>query len=66
MKPRTIGIGRPNENGDVESSNRHLKRRLNQHLILRTSRDFLTEGDYQMFVERVLEGGNKGRQTRFR
>ena len=65
MKPRTIGIGCPNENGDVESSNRHLKRRLNQHLILRTSRDFLTEGDYQMFVERVLEGGNKGRQTRF-
>lgn len=64
MKPRTIGISCPNENGDVESSNGHLKRRLNQHLILRTSRDFPTEGDYQMFLEKVLCEGNKGRQAR--
>lgn len=66
MKPRTIGIGCPNENGDVESSNGHLKRRLNQHLILRTSRDFLTQADYQKFLEGVLEQGNKGRQVRLR
>ena len=66
MKPRTIGIGCPNENGDVESSNGHLKRRLNQHLILRTSRDFLTEAEYQKFLEGVLEQGNKGRQVRLR
>lgn len=66
MKPRTIGIGCPNENGDVESSNGHLKRRLNQHLILRTSREFLSEGEYQKFLEVVLEAGNKGRQARFR
>ena len=64
LKPRTIGIGCPNENGDVESSNGHLKRRLNQHLILRSSREFLTQGDYQMFLEGVLEAGNKGRQTK--
>lgn len=64
MKPRTIGINCPNENGDVESSNGHLKRRLNQHLILRASRDFLSEGDYQMFLEKVLGEGNKGRQAR--
>jgi hypothetical protein len=64
ITPRTIGIGCPNENGDVESGNRHLKRRLNQHLILRTSRDFLTESDYQMFLEIVLEQGNKPRSKR--
>jgi hypothetical protein len=64
MKPRTIGVGCPNENGDVESSNGHLKRRLNQHLMLRGSRDFLSEGDYQLFLERVLAEGNKGRQSR--
>jgi transposase len=63
MKPRTIGINCPNENGDVESANGHLKRRLNQHLILRTSRDFLTEGDYQAFLEKVLQDGNKPRQS---
>ena len=40
LVPRTIGIDRPNENGDVESSNGHLKRRLRQHLLLRGSRDF--------------------------
>jgi len=61
VKPRTIGIDSPNENGDVESGNRHLKRRLNQHLILRTSRDFLTEGDYQRFLEIALEQANKPR-----
>jgi hypothetical protein len=64
MKPQTIGIGCPNENGDVESGNGHLKRRLNQHLILRTSRDFLTEGDYQIFLERALKEANQGRQAR--
>jgi hypothetical protein len=64
MKPQTIGIQCPNENGDVESGNRHLKRRLNQHLILRTSRDFLAEGDYQHFVNVVLDTGNKARSKR--
>ena len=62
--PRTIGVGCPNENGDVESGNGHLKRRMNQHLILRTSRDFLTEGDYQRFLEIALEQGNKARSQR--
>ena len=38
LAARTIGIQCPNENGDVESSNGHLKRRLRQHLLLRGSR----------------------------
>ena len=40
MKPRTIGIDCPDQNGDVESLNGHLKRRLEQHLLLRGYRDF--------------------------
>lgn len=62
LVPRTIGIGRPNENGDVESSNGHLKRRLRQHLLLRGSRDFESAEAYERFVHWVLERANQGRQ----
>jgi transposase len=58
LVPKTIGVSRPNENGDVESSNGHLKRRLRQHLLLRGSRDFGTEAAYELFVMGVLKAGN--------
>jgi hypothetical protein len=64
MVPRTIGIGCPNENGDVESMNGHLKRRLRQHLLLRGSRDFACEADYERFLHEVLERGNRRRQEK--
>lgn len=64
LKPATIGVGRPNENGDVESSNGHLKRRLGQHLLLRGSRDFGTEAEYEGFLVGVLERANAGRKVR--
>ena len=62
LVPRTIGIDCPNENGDVESSNGHLKRRMRQHLLLRGSRDFASEEAYQGFLHQVLERGNQRRQ----
>ncbi len=61
LAPRTIGVGCPNENGDVESSNGHLKRRLKQHLLVRGSSDFSTEGDYDRFCQKALEQANEGR-----
>lgn len=61
LMPKTIGIGCPNENGDVESSNGHLKRRLRQHLLLRGSRDFESERAYEEFLQGVLRAGNRGR-----
>jgi transposase len=61
LTPRTIGIGRPNENGDVESSNGHLKRRLKQHLLLRGSSDFSSAADYDRFYEKVLAAANARR-----
>jgi len=64
LEPRTIGIGRPNENGDVESSNGHLKRRLRQHLLLRGSRDFESPEAYERFVHWVLERANQKRQEK--
>jgi transposase len=61
---RTIHVDCPNENGDVEAHNGHLKRRLNQHLLLRGHRDFNSEGDYDRFVEGVLVQANSLRTTR--
>ena len=62
LSPITIHVGCPNEQGDVESLNRHLKRRLNQHLLLRGSRDFASLEEYDRFVADVLTTANAPRQ----
>ena len=64
LSPLTINVGCPNEHGDVESANRHLKRRLDQHLLLRGSRDFASVEAYDQFLGSVLESANAGRQAR--
>ena len=64
LSPVTINVGCPNEQGDVESANRHLKRRLGQHLLLRGSRDFASAEAYDQFVGTVLDAANAGRQAR--
>jgi hypothetical protein len=64
LRPLTINVSCPHEHGDVESANRHLKRRLEQHLILRGSRDFASLEEYDRFVERVLRQANAKRQKR--
>lgn len=62
VEPVTINVGCPNEQGDVESANRHLKRRLDQHLLLRGSRDFESVAAYDQFVAGVLEAANRRRK----
>jgi hypothetical protein len=64
MKPRTIGIDCPDQNGDVESQNGHLKRRLEQHLLLRGYRDFESLAAYDGFVMGVLAKANHPRRAR--
>jgi hypothetical protein len=64
LSPVTINVGCPNEQGDVESANRHLKRRLDQHLLLRGDRDFASVAAYDQFLAAVLESANTGRQSR--
>ena len=54
-----------NENGDVESSNGHLKDRIDQALMLRGSRDFASRQDYRQFVEEIVARANAHRQQRF-
>jgi hypothetical protein len=53
-----------NENGDVESSNRHFKNRLDQALLLRGSRDFASRQEYVTFVEQRVAGNNGNRQEK--
>lgn len=64
MAPRTIEIGESHQNGDVESENGVLKRRLEQHLLLRGSRDFESVDAYERWVQEVTRETNELRQKR--
>lgn len=64
MTPRTIQVDSPHENGDVESLNGALKRRIEQHLLLRGSRDFATQAEYEAFLHGVLTRVNDTRRQR--
>jgi hypothetical protein len=56
--------GRANENGDVESSNGHLKNAIDQQLRLRGSRDFASLSEYEAFVQECVASRNATRQER--
>lgn len=64
MKPRTIQVGKPHENGDVESLNGVLKRRIEQHLLLRGSRDFSSVEAYERFLVEILDQANAPRRPK--
>lgn len=64
MTPRTIEIGAKEQNGDVESANGALKRRLAQALLLRGSRDFESIEAYQAFIDEVVRKANAHRRVR--
>jgi transposase InsO family protein len=65
LTPRTINKACPEENGDIESANGHLKRRLKNHLAMRGSLDFASVADYAAFVATVCRGANACRTARF-
>ena len=64
MKPRTTGVGEKEQNGDVEAANGALKRRLEQHLLMRGSRDFDSRAEYEKWLCSVLEKANGLRTKR--
>jgi hypothetical protein len=64
LKPRTIAVGQPEQNGDVESSHGGLKQALQQHLLLRGSRDFASLADYEAFVGQIMNQRNQQRSQR--
>jgi len=64
LKARTIHVGCPEQNGDIEASNGGLKRALKQHLLLRGQRDFATVTEYEKFLEQVMAKRNQRRPQR--
>lgn len=64
VKPRTIQVDSPHENGDVESANGAFKARVNQHLLLRGSRDFEDVEAYRTFLEQIVHKANRMRSDK--
>jgi hypothetical protein len=64
MKARTIQPGESQQNGDVEALNGALKRRLEQHLLMRGSRDFESAQAYEEWVQSVATSANTLRHAR--
>ena len=65
MKPRTTEVGAKEQNGDLEASNGALKRRAEQRLLVRGSRDFESVEAYEhwLTVDPVARA-NAGRRER--
>lgn len=57
--------GVAHENGAIESAHGHLKRKIDQQLLLRGSRDFLSLSDYETFINRIIAKINRRCKTRF-
>jgi len=64
LKPRTTGVGKKEQNGDVESSHGVLKRRLEQRLLMRGSRDFESIAAYEAWLKTVTDQANCARKDR--
>lgn len=58
MEPTRNNKGIGHENGSIESPHRHLKRRIEQALMLRDSSDFSSKGEYEDFVRNVISRSN--------
>ncbi|MCP5043780.1 MAG: IS21 family transposase [bacterium] len=66
LKPRTTEVGAKEQNGSIEATNGALKRSLEQHLLLRGSRDFESREAYVAWLEQVLEKRNASRGERLK
>ena len=64
VEPRTTHRDSPDENGDIEAANGALARALEQHLLLRGSRDFESIERYEGYVQDVMQKRNQLRQHR--
>ena len=64
MTPTVIERAKPQENGDIESANGHIKRRIDQELRLRGDRDFGTRAEYEAFLGEIVRKTNLSRRER--
>ncbi len=61
---RKIQTGKANENGDVEQRHHRFKQALDQALMLRGNRDFISREEYETFVGKLIDQLNTGRRER--
>ena len=61
IEPQRINVRKAHENGDVESSHGHLKRIVEQALLLRGSRNFSNRHQYEQFLEELIAKRNASR-----
>ncbi len=61
LKGEATQPGSPNENGDIESRNKYLKRAISQALILRGSNNFNDRAEYKIFLQKIFTQLNAGR-----
>lgn len=64
MKPRTTAIGEKEQNGDIEAMHRAFKRRVEQHLLLRGSRDFESVEAWEEWLRSIAKKANVPRSKR--
>jgi hypothetical protein len=64
MTPRTTEVGAKEQNGDVEASNRAVKARLEQALLVRGHRDFESRDAWQAFIHAALRKANGNRKAK--
>lgn len=57
--------GQANENGDIEQRHYRFKQTVDQALILRGSREFVSMAAYQLFLQKLFKRLNAGRQDRY-
>lgn len=65
LKGQKIQTGKAHENGDVEQRHHRFKNAVDQYLLLRGSRDFLSTEEYQTFLRELFKQLNAGRRERF-
>lgn len=59
MRSSRNNPGKGHENGGIESPHGHIKRRIEQALLLRTSADFDSIASYQAFIDQVVSQHNR-------
>jgi ribosomal protein S21 len=64
MRASHNNAGRGHENGDVEQAHHRFKRAVEQEMILRGSRDFLSRADYEAFLDEIVNRRNGRRREK--
>ena len=65
VRPQAINAGKGHENGDVEQSHHRFKRVVEQAMLLRGRRDFLSREEYVAFLHELCVNRNANRKERF-